>query len=308
MKKLYIVVILTLGLLLCADTVWADTEGTQPKLIVSSYALDTDYFISGESAVLSVYIHNTNSTRSVRNIKLSISDSTNEILPINTSSIIHSYIAPGDVFEWDIEVSAIETAQDAPHILNIKMEYEDKYGRAYICEDTIIIDVIQPTRLEYSETDMPVRLTQGDVFSLEMNLMNMGKGSIYNALLTYNIEGIASGGSILVGSIEPGKTEIGKCNLKASGDALGQVSGNVIITYEDSRGRLYEEVIPVSTQIQEKISVDFTQNETELKADDPSQWKTTAIIFIILTTILLAVCAVTLIKITRLRRDYESKL
>lgn len=96
---------------LCADAVSAQTDGKQPKLIISDYMLDTECFMSGDIASLTVFIYNTNSSRSVRNIKLSISNITNEIIPVDTSSIIRSYIGSDEVFEWSVE-----------------MEYEDRHG------------------------------------------------------------------------------------------------------------------------------------------------------------------------------------
>ncbi|MCG8481724.1 MAG: hypothetical protein MJA31_00300, partial [Clostridia bacterium] len=104
---------------------YAATDGSFPKLIVEDYAVDSAKLTPGDTAKITVYIRNTHSSRSVRNIRLSFDDSTNEILPVKTASTIFAYTSPGDVFEWEIEVFASETAKDAPHTLNIKMEYED---------------------------------------------------------------------------------------------------------------------------------------------------------------------------------------
>lgn len=307
MKKIFYVFVAAVILSLSTTAHAAASEGKYPKLIVEDYVSEQASLSPGEETAITISIRNTNAEKSARNIRLSFEDDTGDILPVKTASVIIPYIAAGDTAEWQIDVLAIETAKDAPHLMKIKMEYEDARGNVLIAEDTILIDVVQPVRLEYTEPDMPVKVTQGDTFSLSVTLMNMGKGDIYNALLTYRIEGLADGGSLLAGTIAPGESKEGTTNLRVNSDVAGDVSGTITLSYEDSRGKYYETVLPVSTVIEEKVTAAYTDAETD-GGKDTQPWKTLTIFFGSLSAVLLLVSLRVTAKERKLRREYELKL
>jgi hypothetical protein len=307
MKKLLYVFVACLLILPSTAAQAAATDGKYPKLMVEDYALEQTSLLPGEETTVTISIRNTNSAKSARNIRLSFKDDAGEILPVKTVSGIIPYLGAGDAVEWQIDLFALETAKDAPHTLNIRMEYEDKQGNSLTAEDMILIDVVQPVRLEYTEPDMPARVTQGDTFSLSMTLMNMGKGAVYNALLTYDIEGLATGGSVLAGTLEPGISKEAATNLRVNSDAIGDVSGTIQLSYEDSRGKYYETVLPVSTVIEEKVRATYENDETSGNANEGS-WKALAICFGCLSILLLFVSLAATAKVRKIRKEYELKL
>jgi hypothetical protein len=225
----------------------------QPKLMVENYKLDRDYLVAGESAAITVKIRNTSSSQPVKNIKLSFSDGSGEILPVGTGTQYRGQIAAGSTYSWSYDVTAMTTAQSKPHLVTILMEYEDSHGNAISASDRIVLEVRQPVRLEYEEPIMPVRVTQGDTPTLTMMLMNLGKSTIYNALLKFDIPGLSSGGSVLVGTIQPGDSQTGRANFRVGSDVLGAVEGLLILSYEDEYGDYYEREVPLSTTIEQKL-------------------------------------------------------
>jgi hypothetical protein len=284
----------------------AKVEGLYPKLMVEDYIIEDSGLAPGEEATITVVIRNTNSIRSARNIRLSIEDNADEILPVKTASAICPYIGTENAYEWQVSIRAAQTAKDAPHILTVKMEYEDRRGNILSAQDTVIVDVVQPVRMEYTEPGLPPRVTQGDAFSFSMTLMNMGKSDIYNALLTFDINGISNGGSVLVGTLLPGEAKEGKANFRVSKEIIGEAEGRIMISYEDSRGKLYETIIPVSTVIEEKI-VEIYSGEEEITEND-FPWKTLAAGFGALAFVLLCLTVIFASKEKRLRKEYEQKL
>jgi len=307
MKKLICLLVACLILVQSSTAYAASTDGKYPKLIVDDYVLEKTSLLPGEETTVTISIRNTNSSKSARNIRVSFQDDAGEILPVKTASGIIPYIGPDSTIEWQIDVLITETAKDAPHILNIKMEYEDARSNLLTAEDTITIDVVQPVRMEYTEPEMPTKVTQGDTFSLSMTLMNMGKGDIYNALLTYNIEGLSSGGSVLVGTISSGASKEGTANLRVNSDTVGDVSGDITLSYEDSRGKYYETVLPVSTVIEEKVIAAYESDETNESTNEGS-WKILAISFGCLSALLLFVSLAAIAKERKIRKEYELKL
>ncbi len=307
MKKLICLLVACFILVQSSTAYAASSDGKYPKLVVDDYVLEKTSLLPGEETTISISIRNTSSAKSARNIRVSFKDEAGEILPAKTASSIIPYIGPDSTIEWQIDVFVTETAKDAPHIVNIKMEYEDKQGNQLTAEDTITIDVVQLVRMEYTEPDMPAKVTQGDTFSLSLTLMNMGKGDIYNALLTYNIEGLSNGGSVLVGTISPGASKEGTTNLRVNSDAIGDVSGDITLSYEDSRGKYYETVLPVSTVIEEKAISTYESDELGGSENDGS-WKILAIGFGCLSVLLLFVSLSAIAKGRKIRKEYELKL
>lgn len=227
---------------------------SQPRLMVAAYKLERGFLAAGESAALAVTVRNTSSTQQVKNIKLSFSAESGEIWPEGTDATYCSHIGAGGSYTWTFTVTALPAAQSRPHPAAITMDYEDSRGQAYSASDRIVLQVRQPVRLEYEEPSLPPRVTQGDTVPFSMTLMNLGKSTIYNALLKFEIPGLAGGGSVLVGTIPPGEALAGTTNFRVDADALGEVAGTLILSYEDDYGERYEKEIPLGTTIEKRVS------------------------------------------------------
>ncbi len=226
---------------------------SQPKLMVTAYQLEKGALAAGEKGQLSITVRNTSGSQAVKNIKLSFSEDSGEIWPESTGAIYCAQIGAGSSYTWKFSVNALTTAQSRPHPAVIAMEYEDSAGQPCSASDRIILQVRQPVRLEYEEPALPPRVTQGDTVPFTMTLMNLGKSTIFNALLKYEIPGLSSGGATLVGTIPPGESQAGTANFRVESDVLGDVTGTLILSYEDDYGERYEKKITLATTIAEKM-------------------------------------------------------
>lgn len=231
----------------------AQPPPSQPRLMVESYSLDRQYLKAGESAEVTVTLRNTSSSQQVKNIKLSFIEGSGQILPAGTGAKYCRAIDRGKTYTWSFVVTAAATAQSRPHAATIMMEYEDNRGSAISASDRIILEVRQPVRLEYEEPSLPDRVTHGDTAPFEVTLMNLGKSAIYNALLKFEVPGLSTVGSVLVGTILPGESQTGRANFRVGDDEVGEVSGTLFLSYEDEYGDLYEEEIPLATTIEKKL-------------------------------------------------------
>jgi len=230
----------------------APAVASQPKLMVEKYALDRDYLQAGESATVKITIRNTSGEQDVKNIKISFWEESAEILPAGTGAVYYKQIAKGGSCVWSLGVTATTAAQSQPHPAAVTMEYEDSSGNACSASDRIILQVRQPVRLSYEEPSFPVRVTEGDTPTLSITLHNLGKSAVNNALLKFEIAGLSSGGSVLVGSIPPGESKTGTAGFRVASEQLGKVAGKLLLSYEDEYGEHYEQEIPLSTTIEEK--------------------------------------------------------
>ncbi|MDP2891602.1 MAG: hypothetical protein Q8O09_00495 [Bacillota bacterium] len=280
----------------------------QPKLMVESYSLDRDYLEAGGSAKLTVTVKNTSVTQKIKNVKLSFSEESGEILPSGTGAGYCKAIAKGGTYTWNVSLNAITGAQAKPHIASITMEYEDASAAALSATDRVIIQIRQPVRLEYEEPSLPSRVTQGDTPSFSMNLMNMGKSTLYNVLLKFDIPGLSNGGSVLVGTIVSGESKTGTTNFKIGKDILGDISGTLMLSYEDEYGEHYEKTLPLSTTIEKKAEVTTSAEVkiTDSKAAFP--WWTVCVGGSVI--LIAAICVFTLrwLKLKKERKRDEMRL
>lgn len=95
--------------------------------------------------------------------------------------------------------------------------------------------------------------------------------------------------------------------MRVNSDATGDVSGDITLSYEDSRGKYYETVLPVSTVIEEKLISSYESDETDGSVNEGS-WKILAISFGCLSVLLSFVSLSAIAKGRKIRKEYELKL
>ena len=242
----------------------------QPKLIVEAYTCSAEPLEAGAQATLAVTVKNTSTSQTVKNIMLSFQDESGEILPAATGSVYIERIKKGESAVCGFGIRVAETASARPHVLTVTMEYENSGATAFMSSDTIVLDVTQSIRLEYEQPTLPTKATEGDNVSFSMNIMNLGKSTVYNVLLTFEIPGLNNGGSVLVGNLQSGEAKEAKTNLLVSsiGGEYGDTSGTILLSYENEAGERFDREIAVQTRIEKKIAAASTQIQQSEEPDE----------------------------------------
>ena len=189
------------------------TDESAPKLMVTGYELDNEYITPGEKTLLKITVKNTHASRSVSNIKFSLSEESGEITPSGMGTAHVKNISAGGTYVWEVEITASHTVSVGEHRFNVSAEYEDSNYRSYSSSDTLRLNVRQIAKLKYDSAILPKKVVQGDNQTVTINLMNTGKSTVYNCTIDFNIEHLQSGGSTFVGNIESAQTGIGTANL-----------------------------------------------------------------------------------------------
>lgn len=239
------------------------SDNSTPRVMVTGYELDAKTLSPSKTATLKVTFKNYSASKSVRNIKLSISDESGDIKPEGTGTQYVNIIYAGSSYTWEVKLTAAKTAQVGEHILTVSAEYEDKYYDSYESSDSIRITVAQTVSLDYDGAMLPTAVVQDSTETVDINLMNTGKSDLYNCKIAFDIEGLESGGVVFVGEIAAGESAAGSANLRVSSDILGEVAGTITISYEDAFGKEYTKTEDVSTTIKEKVVAQSTDEEEE---------------------------------------------
>lgn len=245
-------------------------DNSQPRLMVIGYEIE-DGFIGPESTKnLIIKVKNMHSSKDVKNIKFSLSEDSDEIRPTGMGTKYVSKIKAGKVYSWSVELKAVHTATVGEHKLTFSCEYEDRNGSGFTGNDILRIEVRQPVKLSFDGAKLPVKVVQDETVTLNINLMNTGKTVLYNCKVDFNIEGLDAGGSSFVGEIQPQQSASANANLLVDSNKIGEVSGIITITYEDTFGKEYTITHNVKTIIEKKVVKAQKQEEEEKK--NPLWW------------------------------------
>lgn len=241
-------------------------DESAPKLMVTGYELDKEYLSPGEKSLLKITIKNTHASRSVSNIKFSISEESGEITPSGMGTAHIKNISAGGTYVWEVELTASHTVTVGEHRFNVSAEYEDSNYRSYSSSDILRLNVRQIAKLKYDRAILPKKVVQGDNQTVTINLMNTGKSTVYNCTIDFDIEHLQSGGSTFAGNIEPAQSGTATANLRVDSNFEGEVKGKITISYEDDYGEAYTDTIDVSTVIEKKVEqVQKPEEENEKK-------------------------------------------
>lgn len=245
-------------------------DNSQPRLMVVSYEIEDGFISPEETKTLTVTLKNMHSKKQVSNIKLSVSEDSDEIRPTGMGTKYVDSIGANKYYTWSVELKAVHTATIGEHKLSFSCEYEDQNGSGYNADDTLRIEVRQPALLDFDGAKLPVKVVQEDTVTVNINLMNTGKAPLYNCKVDFNIKGLESGGSSFVGEIAPQESATASANLRVDSEMIGKTTGTIIITFEDSFGEKFELTKDVETKIEKKVIKAEKQEEKEKK--NPLWW------------------------------------
>lgn len=247
-----------------------EIDASHPRLMVTGFTLDGESIKPDKEITLKITLKNFSNSKSLRNIKLTISDDSGDIKPVGTGTQYVERIYAGSDYTWEVKLIASKTAQIGEHNLTVSSEYEDKYYTSYSESDTIRVNVKQTVGLDYSGIILPTKIVEEDTATLEMTFMNTGKCKIRNLKIDFDIPEIESGGTTFIGEIEAGESGAGSANLRAT-KTLGETEGTITISYDDEFGDSYSETVDVQTVIEKKAEIKDDENEKD-KKKNPQWW------------------------------------
>nr|MDE5973758.1 hypothetical protein [Eubacterium sp.] len=286
MKKFLSIILMVLICLSFSITAYADegddtasaepettVDASQPRLMVSSYKLDSEYITPDGDSTIEIVFKNYSDTKAISNIKLSLTEESGEIKPSGTGTEYVNRIYAGSSYTWKTKLKASKIAAIGEHRLIVTAEYEDKYYNAYSASDTLLVNVSQSVGLDYSGVVLPRKVTQENTVTMDVNLMNTGKCMVRNSKLNFDIDGLETGSVLFIGEIAAGESKTGSANFRISSDKLGEVKGKATLEYEDEFGNSYSKEIDVSTVIEKKPEAkEEAEEEDTFNTKYPKWW------------------------------------
>ena len=244
MKKLFVSLIMFILLFpLSVPALQAETEHTTqdrsaPKLMVTDYSLDTEFLTPDTVGKLTVTLTNTNPRRAIFNLKLTLTDDSDDLEPEGMPTRFVSVIYADGSYSFEAEIKTRHNAAVGRHSLTLTAEYEDNEFQSYSSFDTLYVDVRQTAELSFSGAELPAKVVAGDTVTVTLTLMNTGKAQLSNCRADFDIPGLIGGGTAFGGELSPGESKTVSANLRAKPENIGETRGSVTVTYEDEFGQI----------------------------------------------------------------------
>ena len=202
----------------------------------------------GEDGALTATLMNTDPYAEMRDILLTVSDESGEILSAGSDKLRLGSLMPNERVSVAYPLSVQPDAAVKTHRLTLTLTWMALGGEMSWTE-TYALPVTQEIRLEHGALQGAASVVSGDTAAYTLPLMNMGRGELRNVLATLTLPGQCERQSVLVGVIEPGGTGQARLSFATSGDA-GTYSGVLSVTCEDAWGNESGYELPVTLAVE----------------------------------------------------------
>ncbi len=249
-----------------------DTEGTgedgkkvfAPNIIITNYSFGGDYVIAGQKFPLVLELENMSTKAVVENLKVTISgaatgtDGSVAYSPANSSnSFFFDRIDIHEEKSLTMELLAKADAVPNSYPVDITFSYEYSVGeeryQANAVSSTLSIPLRQEDRLEINEPEIPSwGVSVGEQCTINVSLVNKGKSDVYNVSATVTGDGFSvETPTYYIGNIKSGTEEYYDAKLTPFNE--GEVSGEIVFTYEDANNESKESRVPFTFMAQQMM-------------------------------------------------------
>ena len=274
---------------------------SEPKVIVSGYSLSSDAVMAGEEFTATVTLKNTSSTKSVQNMTVTASCDSPDLLLENDSATF--YISKlGKGAETTIDLKYKADLEIVPQLYNITLtiQYDNSDATVLSSSGTVPVAVSQPLRVEMDTVQIPSAVNAGDTFPLSIQVMNMGRGKVFNVRCELSVPGLIPSSSAFIGNMEAGTAMPGEMSIfvgtknmtegYTGSDKYGKTTGKLTLIYEDQSGQQYTQETEITTTIDEPVVPQAEEPKEE--PEKAGQWWISLIIGVVVIAGLAAILIV----------------
>ncbi len=223
-----------------------------PYVIISQYGYGGKEITAGETFTLSLTFYNTSANVDVQNMMVTVGMPEDLMLTNSSNTFYIDNLTTKSSVTKTIQVTARPNAKAQSHNLDVSMNYQyiDHHTNARrdnSTDEKIAIPVIQIDRFQVTGIEVQNEIGVGEEGLITVNFVNKGRSDVYNisAEITGNIQN--PGQQKNLGNLTSGST--GTVDFYAIPTEAGTISGEVIITYEDTNMEEKTVNIPYSATV-----------------------------------------------------------
>lgn len=295
-----------------------ETNKYVPKLIIDKYEFNPTMVKAGETFQMSLSFFNTNKNKSVRNIKIFLTSESGAnpnsddagssvFTPVDSSNTFFIDSIPAkQTIDKTITMFTIPDALAKTHTITANLEYEDAKGNAYTAKELIGVPVVQQARLEVGEIDYFPEASVGQPMPISAEFYNTGKVTLSNLMVKLEGDFQTENGQYYVGNFESGGSDFFDGTVIPN--EPGELSGDLVFTYEDSTGETQEVRQSFSLNVMEMMPMDEFPEDMEPMPGENEGFFRSNWMWILLAAILIIGGAILFKVRKKKKRDKEMSL
>lgn len=261
-----------------------ETPTAEPVVYISKSEMLPEKPMAGEEFTLTVTLKNSLTTKSIRNMLVTVGTGNMQINLLDDSNIFQiSSIPAGGETTLTLRLMADTSLPAGKYTINFSFKYDSSKTLNLSSSGTAIIEVKQPANMELVMPRFSDSVTVGETIPLSLQVMNMGRDPMYNVRCVVSGYGFAPSNTGYIGKMEAGSSSTTKVDLyiialnvskgNENGSQYGDTTGTITLIYEDESGIEYQQKTEFETTVKRPIvSITRTDNTQEEAEKAASQW------------------------------------
>ncbi|MBT9148053.1 MAG: hypothetical protein DDT32_01822 [Syntrophomonadaceae bacterium] len=274
-------------IVLTAASIRVDAPGQKqstPRVMLKRHALSTNQVLAGGTFTLTLHIKN-NAARAVGNMKISLGNiqvgggaaggagaggTVFSTLDGSSSSFFVDSIAANGRMIKEIALFVDPNATAMTYSLPITIEYEDTEGKAFSVSEAVNIPVLQESGIRVLALNIPSVAVLGQPVPLSMEFANTGRVALSNLLVVIEGDFPKENATYFIPRLDIGVSDFFQGMIIPASE--GDLSGNLVITFLDSRHQEVRIDHPFTMEVQamQELPMEIPEAEPPIAGGFPA--------------------------------------
>lgn len=217
-----------------------------PKVIVTACTGVPEHIYSGEDASFIVVLKNTNRKKYVQNMTVTVSCEAEGLsLLEDTNTFYFERLGTEESLELPLSFHVDEKTAAGKYTVLLNMSYDNPDASPLTSAGQIDLKVEQKDQVEMEVGEIPEEINAGDSMQIPVQVMNLGRGMVYNVRCSIQVPGLQSDKSLFLGNLDGGTAASGEFSVFAgivnedgetARERYGRTTGRLVLTYESENG------------------------------------------------------------------------
>lgn len=237
-----------------------EQQAPEPKVILYQCKDFPTEIHSGEEVSFTAVLKNTNKQKYVQNMVISLNCESEEISIADGSNVVYvDEIGAEGMQELPMKLQVSDNAPSGKYVITLDISYNGPDAESLSSTGRIELHVTQKVNVELEVGTLSSEVNAGDTVKIPVQVMNLGRGGIYNVRCSLDVPGLSLEKSLFLGDMEGGNAVSGEISAFAgvvneeaedAGERYGKTSGIVTVYYETEDGKEYTQSQDFSVTIE----------------------------------------------------------
>lgn len=250
---------------------WTGEEkpSPEPKVIITKCTGVPEHIYAGETVEFTAVLKNTNKKKPVQNMTVAITCEAEGIrLKSDSNTFYFDYLGTEKTLEVPLKFQIDEKTAAGKYTVLFALSYDNPDAEPLTSSGQIDLKVEQKNEVEMEVGEIAEEVNAGDSMQIPIQVMNLGRGMVYNVRCSVEVPGLRADKSLFLGNIDGGTAASGEFGVFAgivnedaeeADQRYGRTSGRIVLTYEDEDGEETQKFQDMAITIQ---PLEIRQEET----------------------------------------------